>query len=159
MKVLSSVLLIQTEDVIPQFVGCCADPLKEGNQIVSQSFLSADKHVVRISEEMVEAEGVITDPAATNSAHRLFGYVRNISPSVVNLFGQHLDQKIESFVVGSEIQGVSGGAYETEVSVIAHPRDQLARGISGPDMMIPSDVELPRVPDCTKNRQVRVLFR
>src|SRR5207253_7780594 len=85
-----NVLLVRTEHVIPQFIGCCADPLEEADQILSQSFKSADKHVVRISEEVVEAKGVVTDSSAANSAHCLFGYVRNVSPAVVNLLRQHL---------------------------------------------------------------------
>ena len=70
------------------------------------------KHVFRVSEEVVEAKGVVTDSGAANSAHCLFGYVRNVSLPVVNLLRQHLDQNIESFVVGTEIQGVSGGTLE-----------------------------------------------
>ena len=136
MKVLRNVLLVRTEHVIPQFIGCCADPLEEADQILSQSFKSAEKYVVRISEHVVETEGIVADSGAANSAHCLFGNVRNVSPVVVNLLGQHLDQNIESFVVDTEIQEVSNATYKTEPSVLAHPGDQYARGISGPHVMI-----------------------
>ncbi len=94
---------------------------ENADQILSQSFKSAEKHVVRISEEVVEAEGVVTDSGAANSAYRLFGNVRNISLAVVNLLRQYLDQSIESIVIDTEIQGVSNGTFETDLAVFGYP--------------------------------------
>ena len=120
---LSGVHLIRTEHVIPQCIGCCADSIEEADQILSQTFKSADKHIVRFSKKVVETKGVVSDSGAANAADRLFRYVRNIFLTVVNLLWQHLDQSIESVVIDAEVQCVSGGTFETDLSIFTHPGD------------------------------------
>src|SRR2546426_4591321 len=110
--VVRGVHLIRTEHVIPQFIGRCADPLEEGDQIPPQSFKSAEKHVVGISEHLIEAEGIVADPGAANYAHCVFGNARNVSLAVVKTLRQHLDQNIESLVVDTEIQEVSNTTFK-----------------------------------------------
>src|SRR5687768_15065855 len=104
---LRNILLVRTEHVIPQFIGCGADPLEEGDQILLQSFNPAEKHVVRVPEHLIEAERIVGDSAAPNSTHCVFVNVGNVSPAVVNLLRQQIDQSIESFVIDAEIQNVS----------------------------------------------------
>src|SRR5688572_26726654 len=114
---LRNIFLVRTEHVIPQFIGCGADPLEEGDQILLQSFNPAEKHVVRVPEHLehlIEAERIVGDSAAPNSTHRVFVNVGNVSPAVVNLLRQQIDQSIESFVIDTEIQSVSNATFKSE---------------------------------------------
>ena len=95
------------------------DPFQKMNQVRSQTFLPAEKYFVRVSEQVIESESVISHASTANFPQGVFSNIRNISLPIVDLVGHFLNKIVEPVVI--EYQDLERCASHLQIAACHFP--------------------------------------
>src|SRR5215467_2778502 len=117
MSVLCCILFLRFQNISPNFITDRVHLFEKMDQVGSQTFLPAEKYVVSVPEQVIETKSIESHAGTTNFPQRVFGNVRNISFTIVDVVGQFLNKRVESVVIGTNVQSVTRRAFEFVLAV------------------------------------------